>query len=75
MNFSYGSRRLLSWLERLSEARKCLTSWVQLPLLSTDYWAPVHRCAPSCMQLRATWCSHCNLALEATTIWQPKSTD
>ena len=35
------SRRLLSWLERLPEIRKCWRSWVRSPLSSIDYWASV----------------------------------
>ena len=35
-------------------------------LLTTGH--PCHRCAATCLQLRATWHSHCSLALRAPTI-------
>ena len=31
-------------------------------------WPLCHRCAATCLQLRANWHSHCSLALKATTI-------
>ena len=60
----------------------CTTAWGTEELKVMDlnhavvYWLlSLCRCAPTCLQLRAAWCSHHSLALKATTISPLKSTD
>ena len=58
---------------------------VRAPAWSIKFWrscccllttGPLcHRCASSCLQLRAYWRSNCSLALKASTISPLKSTD
>ena len=58
VSYDKNTQEVVSWLENLPEAGKCRRSRALIQLVSNDYW-----CALTGSQLRAIWCSHCNLAL------------
>ena len=55
--------RQLSWLERLPWASIAERPRYACRCCLLTIRPPSHRCSPTCLQLRATWCSHCSLAL------------